>query len=1510
MTKKITATAAQNLFFGMLFLLSLTTSAQKFIVKDGLVTINKNVVYNKQQSKQILKELYSTSNKITFASIKKETDRLGFEHETLEQQFNLISVAFAIIKIHSKNNRIESLSSGYSSIPEKFNTNASLSAAQALVIAQQNIGASSYLWEDQAASNELGYEKPVGELMILPPVYKKGTHKLVYKFEIYSITPFGGGEYYIDATTGEILLFDDKIKHANNLGANGTVLTEADTKETYCLDLEESAESNFMATGSGDTRYSGNQNFETRAELNGTFTLNDDTRNVFTRNANNLAPVGNSLPYITNYTEFSDNDNTWTSQEYDNAAKDNAALDAHWGMIQCYDYFNNVHGRDSYDAAGSELRSYVHVDTNYDNAFWFLNTMSYGDGGTYFTPLTSLDVAAHELGHGVTQYSANLVYQGESGGLNEGFSDIWGAAVEFTVKGNGNDTNPNAEIWDIGEEIGITGPLRSMSNPNSQGQPDTYQGSYWSDTCVGCSDNGGVHYNSGVLNYWFYLISTGGSGTNDNGDAFDVTEIGISKSALISYRTLDVYLTSSSNFAAARVASMQATEDLYGYCSQEFVSVVNAWHAVGVGDAYQASLSLSETSACGSNSFVISGGTYPGGVYSGEGVTDDGNGTSFTFDPTGLAVTDYTVTYTLSCGDVTSIATDTISLSDGAIDLTCQSYTVTLDQGGNASIISEDLISNLVSDTSNYTLNQTGTFNPQSITGTSVSLGDDSASSSIDIGFPFTFYETQYTALYIASNGFISFDNSGTSGSSSWTPTSLPGAGAPNAIIAGVWDDLSPNISGTIRYDVVGTAPNRRFIVDFIDVPTYTDATPSAFEVTFQVQLFEGSNKIEIHTTKADNDGAARTQGIESASGSAASSVFGRNNVSWGTTNDYVAFIPDSIFPDNCGNAVSFSLNKDAFTCKDIGENLITITADDGNGSVTSCTATVTVVGELTSFNGSWDNGVPSATKMAVFNTNYDTSSGDIDACSCEIAEAVTLTIGAGEYLKVEGNIKVDGSLIVEHQGSVVQVSEDAVVTNNGVININITTPTLMPQDFMVLGTPMTIGVPQGVDTPIFRKFSHNTLAFRPHPGIQALFADGTNFIDEDSNDYSVYSSDFVPGTGYYVKPQASQTDGNQQYNLRYSDGTLNSGIITYALDYNTTGTGTGTASDNKNASPNVLSNPYASGILANDFLLANDAVDELYFWEHNTATSATFPGSDITNYNMADISIFNATGFNPASTGSGASFGGTISSGQGFGVKNNGATSATGQNIVFTNSMRTENNNSLRTPQGTDRIWLSLQSNEYDLHSTTLIGFTNNATPSFDPKYDSKRVGVPVSIYSHLPNGSETLAIQGRELFSEDKEVLLGFSSQIDAVASLYTISIDNLEGVQISAATVYLKDNYTGVVTNISDRDYTFSSDKGTFNARFTLQFIDQNQLGDSDIAIDNIVLFPNPASTGFTVVSPKSMLKSIEVFDVLGRKVILTKSNALTQRVDITSLKSAAYLVKITTQNGIVVKQLVKQ
>ena len=213
--------------------------------------------------------------------------------------------------------------------------------------------------------------------------------------------------------------------------------------------------------------------------------------------------------------------------------KDNAALDAHWGAEMTYDYWWNIHGRNSYNNGGASIRSYVHVDVNYNNAFWNGSVMSYGDGSCVsegcngFDALTSIDVAAHEIGHAVTTFTSNLAYRRESGAMNEGFSDIWGAAVEYFAKGTGPDNNPNDEVWLIGDEIDRrsgSAALRSMSDPTSQGQPDTYGGSFWINPNCGFPSSGndycGVHTNSGVLNYWFYLLVEGGSGTNDIGSNF------------------------------------------------------------------------------------------------------------------------------------------------------------------------------------------------------------------------------------------------------------------------------------------------------------------------------------------------------------------------------------------------------------------------------------------------------------------------------------------------------------------------------------------------------------------------------------------------------------------------------------------------------------------------------------------------------------------------------------------------------------------------------------------------------------------------------------------------------------------------------------------------------------------------------------------------------------------------------------------------------------------------------
>jgi hypothetical protein len=618
------------------------------------------------------------------------------------------------------------------------------------------------------------------------------------------------------------------------------------------------------------------------------------------------------------------------------------------------------------------------------------------------------------------------------------------------------------------------------------------------------------------------------------------------------------------------------------------------------------------------------------------------------------------------------------------------------------------------------------------------------------------------------------------------------------------------------------------------------------------------------------------------------------------------------------GNDVVFMFNRTGANANEPNTERKARTYDDDPGDAAelrfSFTYDATIPNPtITKFeNGAWTNGLPTSDMMAIIIDDYNTAEdGSFETCYLSVHPTKSLTISAGDYVQVNGDFTLEGSLTIANQGSFVQLDPDAKVINNGTIEVNLTTPNLKPRDFILLGSPMTEDIPTGVNNPIFRKIKHHTVGFRPHPDVQAAFPGGTNFVDEDFNDWSQQTTNFNPGEAYLVWPQISLQDGNQQYDITYNKGTLNSGEITYALDYNTTGTGTGTAADNKNASPSLLSNPYPSAISAVAFLNANDAIDELYFWEHNSTPNISFPGGNSANFNMADISTFNDMGFNPSSTGIVTPFNGSISTGQGFGIKNNGATTGTGQSAVFNNTMRvTGNNNTLRSPEDKDRIWLSVASNDYELQSTALVGFIENATRDLDTRFDSKRVGVPVSLYSHLTDGSEALGIQGREAFTTDIEILLGFSTQIDKIDALYTISIDNIDGGLITEATVYLKDNYTDVITNLSETDYTFSSSKGTFDVRFTLLFENEAVLNTSDIALEDVAIFPNPTTTSFQIASPNSMIHSVQIIDILGRTVqSVVVENKNNTAINVSSLQSGNYLIKIETEDGMLVKQLIK-
>ena len=359
---------------------------------------------------------------------------------------------------------------------------------------------------------------------------------LAWKFNIYAQTPLSRREIYVDAISGNVVFENDLIHHADS-------------------------------TGSANTGYSGTQTIIT--DYTGTnFRLRESGR------GNGIETF--SLNNGTNYgaaTDIFDNDNNWTS-----TSVEIFGTDAYWGTEMTYDYFFNNFGRNSIDDNGFTLRSYVHYGVNFANAFWDGQRMTYGDGPGGNAPFTALDIAGHEVTHGLTNFTSNLIYQGESGALNESFSDIFGASVEFDALGFGNGD------WLMGEDLGFI--IRNMANPNAEGDPDTYLGTNWTSTAPGSFDNGGVHINSGVQNFWYYLLVVGETGTNDNGDNFSVNGIGLQDAGAIAFRNNTVYLTPSSQYFDARYYALESALDLFGQCSPQVINTANAWHAVGIGDPY------------------------------------------------------------------------------------------------------------------------------------------------------------------------------------------------------------------------------------------------------------------------------------------------------------------------------------------------------------------------------------------------------------------------------------------------------------------------------------------------------------------------------------------------------------------------------------------------------------------------------------------------------------------------------------------------------------------------------------------------------------------------------------------------------------------------------------------------------------------------------------------------------------------------------------------------------------
>lgn len=262
------------------------------------------------------------------------------------------------------------------------------------------------------------------------------------------------------------------------------------------------------------------------------------------------------------------------------SSKESAAVDAQYGTNVTWDYYKTVHGRNGIFGDGTGSYNRVHYGKNYVNAFWDGEKMTYGDGdGVSFGPLTSLDVAGHEMTHGVTENSAGLTYSGESGGLNESTSDIFGTLVEFHAA-NGNDPGDYliGEEFDLKKHLG----LRRMDNPSADGKSVNC----WSSSVK----NLDVHYSSGVGNHFFYLLAEGSGPKTIGGVAHNsatcngstVSGIGRDGAGRIWYRALTTYMTSGTTYAQARTATVRAATDLYGAGSVQVAAVNAAWSAVNV----------------------------------------------------------------------------------------------------------------------------------------------------------------------------------------------------------------------------------------------------------------------------------------------------------------------------------------------------------------------------------------------------------------------------------------------------------------------------------------------------------------------------------------------------------------------------------------------------------------------------------------------------------------------------------------------------------------------------------------------------------------------------------------------------------------------------------------------------------------------------------------------------------------------------------------------------------------
>jgi len=516
-----------------------------------------------EKARQVLQPGQSLVPGGDYAPHSVERDELGMTHVRMDRTENGLPVFGEQVIVHfGKDGKPQDTTgdTGPLRLAQGATGPARLTSDQALQTARDAFGRElGGISPEQTSSREVYYRAPDGQY-----------HRA---FQV-QLTNVKDGDapvkmnYFVDAQSGEVLRRFNQLGGFVDRDGGAAAARPQAGGPGVAAGSAEAAAAGEPVNGKGLSQYSGQVKLGTTKNADGSYSLKDLKRGGGqTWDARNQDPASGKKI-------FKDANNVWG--EKTDSRREKAAVDAHYGMERTWDFYKGILGRDSIDGKGEALNSYVHVGSKYVNAYWDGEKMNYGDGdGQDASALTSLDVAGHEITHGLTERTAGLIYDGESGGLNEAMSDIiGGVGVEwYTAK-----RNPNVK-WDylIGEDVWTPGKkgdaLRYMNDPKKDGYSiDNYKDFAKSDQ--------EVHRTSGIANNAFYLLSHGGKNRTSGIEVKDA--IGPEKSLRIFARALTTYMTPSTTFKQARQACLKAAADLYGAGSPEAKKVAEAWTAVGV----------------------------------------------------------------------------------------------------------------------------------------------------------------------------------------------------------------------------------------------------------------------------------------------------------------------------------------------------------------------------------------------------------------------------------------------------------------------------------------------------------------------------------------------------------------------------------------------------------------------------------------------------------------------------------------------------------------------------------------------------------------------------------------------------------------------------------------------------------------------------------------------------------------------------------------------------------------